>query len=106
MRPQFAEIQFSTFPQQTVQLVENQARGAVEALTVGSPSVSHPRPPSFSPGFTAFLWGLGLGVLIWLGLLAVGVTGATSFIVGAVSGAAIFVFVRVNGARGRRRESG
>jgi len=67
--------------------------------------VAHLRPPSFSPGFSAFLWGAGLGLFIWLGLLAVGVSGATSFIVGAVSGAAIFVFVRVSGSSGRRRQA-
>lgn len=68
--------------------------------------MAHLRPPSFSPGFSAFLWGAGLGIFIWLGLLAVGVSGATSFIVGAVSGVAIFVFVRVAGTSGRRRQPG
>jgi len=67
--------------------------------------VSKHHLPSVSHGFAAFMWGFGLGVFIWLTLLALGVGGATSFIVGAVSGAAIFVFVRVNGAGGRRRQA-
>jgi hypothetical protein len=66
--------------------------------------MAHLRPPSVSPGLSAFLWGAGLGIFIWLGLLAVGVSGGTSFIVGAVSGAAIFVLVRVSGTGGRRRQ--
>src|SRR5947207_1944577 len=52
--PQFAEIQFSTFPQQTVQCVDNADRAAA----IGFRLVPHLRPPSFSQGTTAFLWGL------------------------------------------------
>lgn len=70
---------------------------AVRAVRV-RPDVAHlPRPPSFDRGVVSFLWGLGLGIFIWLGLLAVGVSGATAFIIGAVSGAGIFLFVRVFG---------
>ena len=57
----------------------------------------HLRRPSISRGVTAFLWGVLLGAYIWLGMLAVGVSGATSFIVGAVAGLGIFVLVRVYG---------
>ena len=57
----------------------------------------HFRLPSISPGVTAFAWGLVLGAFIWGGLLSVGVSGATAFIIGAVSGAAIFLCVRVYG---------
>src|SRR5690348_10262507 len=39
----------------------------------------HLRMPSFSQGVAAFLWGLFLGALIWIGMLAIGITGATSF---------------------------
>jgi len=67
--------------------------------------MSHLRPPSVSHGFAAFLWGFCLGAFIWLGMLAVGVTGATSFIVGAVSGVLIFLLVRVYGAGGRRDQA-
>lgn len=56
-----------------------------------------PRPPAFSPGFVSFLWGLGLGAFIWVGLLAVGVTGATAFLLGLVAGIGIFFLVRLYG---------
>jgi len=62
-----------------------------------------PRPPSFDHGFVSFLWGLGLGVLIWLGLLAVGISQATSFIFAALAGAAIFLYVRIFGEEELRR---
>jgi hypothetical protein len=68
--------------------------------------VPHLRPPAFSQGFVAFVWGLVLGAFIWGGLLSVGVSGATAFIVGAVAGAAIFLYVRVYGADASRPSSG
>jgi hypothetical protein len=82
-----------------VQHVDN----ALQASAVGFGLVPHLRPPSFSPGFSAFMWGFGLGAFIWLGMLAIGITGATSFIVGAVAGFGIFVYVRVYGADERAR---
>ena len=64
--------------------------------------------PSFSQGVAAFIWGLLLGAFIWGGMLAIGITGATSFIVGAVAGLGIFLYVRVYGgdepAQSARRE--
>jgi hypothetical protein len=62
-----------------------------------------PRPPAFSPGFRAFVWGLGLGVFIWIGLLAVGVSNGTAFLSGVVGAVAIFFFVRLLGADPLRR---
>ncbi len=56
-----------------------------------------PRPPAFSHGFVSFLWGLGLGAFIWLGLLAIGVSNATAFLFGLVAGALIFFLVRLYG---------
>jgi hypothetical protein len=56
-----------------------------------------PRPPAFSPGFTSFLWGVGLGAFIWLGLLAIGVSNATAFLFGLLLGVLIFFFVRLFG---------
>ena len=57
----------------------------------------HLRPPSIDRGVTSFLWGLGLGVYLWLGMLAVGVSGATAFILSAIAGGGIFLFVRLFG---------
>jgi hypothetical protein len=57
----------------------------------------HLRPPSFDPGVTAFVWAVLLGAFIWAGLLAIGVSGATAVVFGAVSAAAIFLFVRIFG---------
>jgi hypothetical protein len=92
-RPQFAELQFSTFPQQSVQLVENRRGAKVRVLRV-----PHLRPPSVSHGVVSFFWGLFLGAFIWGGMLSVGVSGGTSFIIGAVAGFGIFLYVRVYGA--------
>ena len=56
-----------------------------------------PRPPSFDHGVISFLWAALLGLYIWAGLLAVGVSGATAFILAVVAGFLIFLFVRVYG---------
>lgn len=58
----------------------------------------HLRMPSFDRGLTSFLWAVGLGLYLWLGMLAIGVSGATAFIFGALSAGAIFFFVRLFGA--------
>lgn len=58
----------------------------------------HPlRPPAFSPGFTSFLWGFGLGLFIWIGLLAIAVSMATALLLGLVGGVLIFFYVRLYG---------
>ncbi len=62
-----------------------------------------PRPPSFDHGVISLLWGFGLGLFIWLGLLAIGISGATSFILAAVAGAGIFLYVRIFGEEELRR---
>ena len=62
-----------------------------------------PRPPAFSPGFTSFLWGLGLGIFIWAGLLAVGVSMGTAFLFALVGGVLIFFYVRLYGDDRLRR---
>ena len=56
-----------------------------------------PRPPSIDHGVLSFLWAFGLGVYIWLGLIAVGVSAATSFILAIVAAFGIFLFVRLDG---------
>jgi hypothetical protein len=57
----------------------------------------HLRPPSIDRGVTSFLWALGLGLFIWLGLVGIGVDRGTALIVGLLSFGAIFVFVRTQG---------
>ena len=62
-----------------------------------------PRPPAFSPGFTSFVWGVVFGLFIWIGLLAIGVTGATAFVSAVVAAVLIFFYVRLFGADPLRR---
>ena len=57
----------------------------------------HLRPPSIDKGVSAFLWAFGLALYLWLGMLAVGVSKATSFILAVVLGGAIFLYVRLYG---------
>jgi hypothetical protein len=63
----------------------------------------HLRLPSFDRGLTSFLWALFFGLLLWFGLLSVDVGGATAFIFGALSGAAVFFYVRLFGGDEIRR---
>jgi uncharacterized membrane protein SpoIIM required for sporulation len=67
----------------------------------------HPlRPPSIDHGIVSFLWALLLGILIWAFMLGIGLTKPTAFIVAAVAGCAIFLYVRVYGEdEPRRRRS-
>jgi hypothetical protein len=67
--------------------------------------VPHFRLPAISHGVVSFFWGLFLGAFIWAGMLSVGVSGGTSFIIGAVAGFLIFLYVRVYGADERRGTS-
>ena len=66
----------------------------------------HLRPPSVDHGVISFLWALGLSVFIWLGLRAIDVSSATSFIMAALAGAAIFFYVRIYGEEEPRRQAG
>jgi hypothetical protein len=54
----------------------------------------HLRPPSIDRGVTSFLWAFGLGLYLWIGMLSVGVSQPTAFILGVLSAGAIFLFVR------------
>jgi hypothetical protein len=60
--------------------------------------VPHFRLPAISHGVVSFIWGLFFGAFIWSGMLSIGVTGGTAFIIGAVAGFLIFLYVRVYGA--------
>jgi hypothetical protein len=63
----------------------------------------HLRPPSIDKGVAAFLWAFGFFLYLWLGMLAVGIDGATAVILAAVLGGAIFLFVRIYGEDPPRR---
>ena len=65
----------------------------------------HLRQPSFDRGVTSFLWAFGLGLFLWLGMLAVGVEGATAFIFSLLAAGAIFLVVRIYGGNEVRRPS-
>ena len=58
----------------------------------------HLRAPSFSRGVAAFVWALVFGLYIWLGGLAVSVSGGTAFIFGAIVGFLVFLLVLAYGA--------
>ena len=62
----------------------------------------HLRAPAQSQGFASFLWGFGLGLYVWIGLLAVGIAGGPAFIFGVLAGIGIFFLVlRLGGDRYR-----
>ena len=63
----------------------------------------HFRLPSIDHGVVSFIWALVFGAFIWLGLLAIGVSGATAFVVACVAAFVIFLYVRVYGDEVPRR---
>jgi hypothetical protein len=65
--------------------------------------VPHLRPPAISHGVISFIWALVFGLYVWLGGLAVGVSGGTAFIFGAVIGFLVYILVMVYGSDEPRR---
>ena len=63
----------------------------------------HLRPPSIDKGVTAGAWGIGFGLFLFFGMLSVDVSRGIAFVLAALGGAAIFLFVRINGEDERRR---
>ena len=57
----------------------------------------HLRMPSIDLGVQAFAWAVFFFLVLWLGMLAVGVSAATALILSLVSSGAIFLFVRLRG---------
>jgi hypothetical protein len=57
----------------------------------------HLRAPSIDQGVQAFVWAVFFFLLLWVGMLAVGVSGGTAFILSLVAAGAIFLFVRLYG---------
>ena len=57
----------------------------------------HLRAPSVDQGVLAFVWSVVFFLYMWLGALAVGVSGGVAFVVSLVAAAGIFLFVRTRG---------
>ena len=57
----------------------------------------HLRMPSIDLGVQAFAWAVFFFLLLWLGMRALGVSGATALILSLLAGGAIFLFVRLRG---------
>jgi hypothetical protein len=57
----------------------------------------HLRPPSIDPGTSAGIWAIVLAILIFVGMVAFGVATVTAFILSAVAGFGIFLYVRLYG---------
>ena len=57
----------------------------------------HLRWPSIDQGVQAFVWAVFFFLLLWVGMLALDVSGATALILSLVSSGAIFLFVRLRG---------
>ena len=54
--------------------------------------------PSIDQGVQAGLWAIFFFLLLWIGMLALGVSGATALILSLLAAGAIFLFVRLRGA--------
>jgi hypothetical protein len=57
----------------------------------------HLRAPSIDHGVQSFLWAVVFFLFLWFGMLAIGVSSATSFVLSLVLGAGIFLFIRIFG---------
>jgi hypothetical protein len=57
----------------------------------------HHHPPSIDKGIIAFIWAIALGTYLYFFLVATGSSGGFSFMISAVSAAAIWLFVRTRG---------
>lgn len=57
----------------------------------------HLRMPSFDQGTVAGIWAVGLGLYLFLGMLAVGVELGVALVVSIVAAGLIFLYVRLYG---------
>ena len=57
----------------------------------------HLRMPSIDQGVQAFFWTVVFFLVMWLGMLAVGVSSATALIMSLLLAGAIWLFVRIRG---------
>ena len=62
-----------------------------------------PRPPSFDHGTASGMWAVGLGLYVFLGLLAIGISLGTAVVVAVVAIGLIFLYVRLYGEDELRR---
>ena len=46
---------------------------------------------------SAFFWAFGFFLYLWLGMIALGIAKGTAFVLSAVAGGAIFLFIRLYG---------
>jgi hypothetical protein len=58
----------------------------------------HLRAPSIDRGFQSFLWAVVFFLVLFFGMLAVGVGGATAIVLSIVLSFGIFLLVRTRGA--------
>ncbi|MEX2212017.1 MAG: hypothetical protein WD689_09690 [Gaiellaceae bacterium] len=63
----------------------------------------HLRMPSFDHGTISGAWAIGLGLYVFLGLLAIGISLGTTFVVSLVAVGLIFLYVRLYGEDELRR---
>jgi hypothetical protein len=63
----------------------------------GIVSTMHLRMPSIDRGVQSFLWSVVFFLVLYFGMLAVGVAKGTSFLVSIVSAFLIFLFIRTRG---------
>jgi hypothetical protein len=57
----------------------------------------HLRMPSIDHGVQSFFWAVLFFVLLWVGMLAFGVSQATALVLSLLAGGVIFLFVRLTG---------
>lgn len=62
----------------------------------------HLRVPSIDQGVQAFAWALVFFLFMWLGALAIGVSGGIALVLSLVAACAIFLFVRTRGGDAAR----
>jgi hypothetical protein len=63
----------------------------------------HLRMPSTDQGVQAFVWAVVFFLYLWLGALALGFPGGTSFVLSLLAGAAVFLLVRLRGGDAPQR---
>ena len=70
---------------------------ALAPITRVGSAPMHLRMPSIDQGVQAFAWAVFFFLVLWFGMLALGISNATAFILSLLAGAVIFLFVRLRG---------